>query len=885
MIQHLRALAAKLRGLFRDRKADQELEDEIEAHLRLLTERYVRQGMSEAEAARAARRQFGNVTLLQEVNREMRGIRPIETLLQDLRYGGRMLGKNPGFTFVATLTLALGIGATTTIFSVVNTVLIRPLPYKDPDRLVTIWSTMPQKGRLRYATSYPDFKEWKNQSQLFEGVAISRPSDTNLTGGDIPEIVRCVAVSPNLFQVLGMSAMLGRTFLPEDEQWGRHRVVVLSYGLWQRRFGGELNVIGREVQLDSEPFTVIGVISNTLNPQDEMWKPLSFEPGESTPNNRSSGWVNGATARLKPGVTVEQADEQMKTLARRLEQEYPDHNKGVSARVALMAGELTNNISQALLVLFGAVGFVLLIACVNVANLLLARAIKRDREIAIRSALGASRFRLLRQLLTESVLLALIGGVGGLTLGYWGVKAIVTFGPRDISRLQETSIDLQVMGFILTISLLTSILFGLIPALRGSQPDLQGAIKEGGRSPGESKRGRRSFQVLVIFEVALAIMLMVGAGLLIRSFQRLQAVTPGFQSKNVLTARVTLPSTKYDGRQRAVFVHQLLERLQVIPGVQFAGAATTWGLPLGSSNWGGNLRLEEDLAAPNRAVARDVRLDMVTPGYFQALGIPLLKGRIFTSEDTSGNPLVAIVSESLAQRYFPNEDPIGKRIWLFNDREHLISIVGVVGDVKFRSLEQPIEPTVYGSQFQGQGGWHRQVRLIVRTNADPLTLVNSIHQQVRALDKDQPVAEITTMDEIMSRATSRQRFNMMLLGVLALVALILSVVGIYGVSSHFSSQRAHEIGIRMALGAHKSDVLTLILRQGLALALIGIALGIIGSLALTRVMERLLFEVSAFDLTTFVSVSLILSLVVLIACYIPARRATKINPLQALRHD
>jgi len=805
-------------------------------------------------------------------------------LWQDLRYGARRLRKQPGFTLIAVLTLSLGIGANTAIFSVVQAVLLRPLPYQDPDRLVYLWTIIPPRAEPM-STSFPDFRDWSEQQQVFEGIAASSSSGGALTGGDEPGYVQTASVSANLFQLLRVSPAHGRGFLAEEEEWGRRQVAVLSHGLWQRQFGGDPNILGKPVQLDGVAFTVVGIMPASFEspiPNIELWRPLSLAPDDPNRTARNSRPFTPLLARLKPGVTIEQADQSMKAIAGGLAKSYPQTNGQVSAAVIRMADWNTRPVRRSLWVLLGAVGFVLLIACINVANLLLAQSTSRERELGIRIALGASRRRMLCQLLTESGLLALLGGGAGLLLAYWGMKAIVTFGPNTIPRLEQTRIDVGVLWFTLGVSLLTGALFGLIPALRASGPDLNQPLKEGGRGLGASRHGRRFFQALVVAEVALAFVLLVGAGLLVRSFASLQAVERGFNPDNVLAVRVHLPLSKYQGRE-AKFFDELLSRLKGLPQAQAAGAGSLSAFPLRGGRQTTTFGLEGQPVPRREEEKERVSWRQITADYFRALGIPLRAGRFFSAQDQPRSLQVAIVNESLARRYFPGQNPVGRNIWIDDELKLPLTVVGVVGDAKFEGLDNPDYPAVYTSHLQEVYMVWSSMWLAVRTEGDPLSLVGAVREQVKALDKDLPLSMITTLERVVGDSLSERRFNLFLLGALALVALTLASVGIYGVMAQSVSNRTREIGVRMALGAQPRDILRLVLRHGLALALSGVAAGLMISFAVTRLMSGLLYGVPATDPPTFGAIAVLLTLVALLACYTPARRATKIDPLAALR--
>lgn len=809
-----------------------------------------------------------------------------ESLRRDLAYAFRLFRKHPGFTGIAVLTLALGIGANTTIFSVINTVLFNPLPYyRNADRLVILWMASPSKGWTSVPASLPDFRDWKEQSQLFDGIALSITGQTNLTGGGEPEQLQMQAVSANLFDVLGVDAVVGRTFLPEEEQWGKHRVIVLSYGLWQRQFGGDPGIVGQPVQLDGTPYTVVGVAPRTFRfpaatSQVQLWRPYALSP-DSKPQ-RFNRMLTPVVARLKPGVMIEQADQEMKAIARRLEQQYQETNAGYTINVFSMGSDTTQSVRPALLLLLGAVGFVLLIACANVASLLLARATGRKKEIAIRSTLGASRGRVLRQLLTESVLLSLLGGVAGVLLAAIGLRLIVAIGPnQSVPRLDQARLDGLALGFTLGISVLTSILFGLVPALQLSKADLQESLKEGGRKMSGGHRSRRIFQVLVVSEIMLASMLLIGAGLLIKSFSRLQSIDPGFNTKNMLTMRLRLPIRKYNGKVTQFF-QELIPRIEALPEVQSAAAGSFEdALPMLAS---GTTRIFEigDRALPTDMAEKPlIGFRPVTPGFIKTLGIPLVRGRFLAEQDKQDTPPVAVINNALAEKYFANEDPIDRKITVDGVS---LTVVGVVGDVKFTGLDMPVIPDVYTSYYQDIYTT-ANIWLAVRTSSDPIRLATAVQEQVRAIDKDLAPSRIVTMDQIVMESISEKQFSMVLLGILGTVALVLAAVGIYGVMAHSVSERTHEIGLRVALGAQRSDIYKLVVGNALVLMLIGVVLGLIGAFVLRRAMAAVLYGVSATDPLIFIATVVILCSVALLACLIPARRAVRVDPITALRYE
>ncbi len=890
MIHYLRALAAKLRGLFGDRKADRELNDEIETHLRLLTERYVRQGMTEAEATWAARRQFGNVTLLQEAHHETREIRPIETLVQDLRYGARMLMKTPGFTLIVILTLAIGIGANTAIFSVVNAILLRPMPYKEADRLVVVSESWPARSLPHIGVDPDTFADWQERNHVFADMAAFANGEVALTGDGEPEKVASQSVTPNLFALLGAGAALGRSFIPDDIKPGQPRVVLISHSLWHRRFDGDPSVIGRKLKITlavPEEATIVGVMPAgfqwgvTIGKPADLWTPFMGLHALTKGHSVWQGRYLTAVARLKPGVSVAQAQAEMTAIAAWVAKQYPSYHAELSATVTPLRERLYGDLRPALAMLFGAVAFVLLIACANVANLLLARAATRSREIALRSALGASRLRIVRQLLTESLLLTVLGASAGLLLANWGADLIVSLSPPYLLNLESVRINAPALIFTLAVSLATSFFIGLAPAYESSRLNLHGALKEGGWGIADSRRRQRLRGLFVIGEIALALALLVGAGLLVNSFAHLQAVDPGFNPQNLLTMGVSR-NWQHTERQRIEFFKQAVERLQSLPGVNAASA--TSDLPLTGSAVGVRFFIE---GRPKPPPGQDMltRVIVTDANYFRTMQIPLRHGRLYTEQEATESRGLVLINEALARRYFPNEDPIGKQVAIQSrppNRNPPVEIIGIVGDVKLGALDEPAEPTVYWphSELALPG-----MTLVMRTWGDPLNVAAAAREAIYALDPEQPITEISAMESWSAKSMGRARFNTVLLTVFAVVALILASIGIYGVMAYTVAQRTQEIGIRMALGAQARDVLKIVIREGMTLALIGVVIGLLVALALTRWMETLLFGVRPTDPLTFAVIAAVLALVALIACWIPARRATKVDPLLALRHD
>jgi putative ABC transport system permease protein len=807
-------------------------------------------------------------------------------LTHDLRYGFRMLRKSPGFTAVAVVSLALGIGANTAIFSVVNALLLKSLPYKDPERIVLVWGNVPAEGNARDQVSATDVDDWRHQNSVFEDVTTySNWSATFLDGGE-PERIAGTQVGDGFFSVMRGTPLLGRTFLPEEQEDGRDNVLVLGYGLWQRRFGGDATIVGRKVNISGKPYTVVGVMpadfrplpASLIDPPGQFYRPVAEAHDET---QRSARHLR-AIARLKPSVTLAQAQSEMNVIASRLEHEHAEHNTGYGVHLATLPEDTVGGLRPTLLMLFGAVVFVLLIACANVGNLLLARSTTRQKEIAIRAALGAARVRLVRQLLTESVLLALAGGVLGFLFALWGRALIVAFGSRVTPLLSDIPLDARVLLFTLALSFATGIAFGLAPALRVSRPDLTESLKDGSRGAGASEGRSRLRSFMVVAEMALALVLLVCAGLLVKSMLRLRAVDPGFEPTHLLTMNVALPSSRYrELSAQTAFFKQLDARVATLPGVAAAGATSV--LPL-SGNFDGRGLAVEDQPRP-RGQELSVDLYIATPGYLRAMQIPLLKGRALDEHDTSTAPLVALVNETMARQLWPNQDPLGKRVKFPGSEKNpqpWRTVVGVVRDVKQYGLDREDRMQLYLPEEQYPTS---EMTLVVRATSDAGPLAAAVRQEVHALDGLLAVFDVKTMDELLADSIALRRFSMLALGLLAALALTLAAVGIYGVMAYSVTQRTHEIGVRMALGAQSSDVLRLIVRQGLALAFIGIGTGTVAALALTRLLASLLFGVSTSDPLTFVVVPALLALVALFACLIPARRATKVDPIIALRYE
>jgi putative ABC transport system permease protein len=810
-------------------------------------------------------------------------------LRRDLLYGLRMLAKSPGFTTVAVLTLALGIGANTTIFSFVNGILSLPLPMDDPDRVAFLWEQNLSRGLNRSRASAANFLDWRTESKSFEYMVAGSQSAYNFSGSDDPIRLPAYSFSPGFFPLMGAQPALGRTFLSGEEVPGANRVAILSHSFWQREFAGDPDILGKPITLDSQSYSVVGVAPDWFwFPEREtaLWTPLALDPDQSARDQRSLS----VFGRLRPGVTPEQAQAEMQTIAQQLEQAYPETNTGWGVRVVRMQEDLTGRLTTAMVLLYGAVSFVMLIVCSNVANLLLARTTVREKEIAIRTALGASRGRLIRQLLTESVLLALAGGVLGLLLALVGMDVIRSYlaGYPSIAVLAEgIQLDQRLLTHTLLVSLLAGIIFGVMPAFQGSRPNLNEMLKEGGRSSGAGSRRHRLRNLLVIAQVALALALLSTAGILIRGLVELQQLEPGFNPENLLTMQVSLPEPSYPKAPQVVtFYRQALERLETVPGVQHATATSR--LPVGGGIYAPThpVTIEGSSATDDSQAPTVVDLT-VSPGYFQTLGIPLLQGSRLSEQDSTQSLAVAVISNTMVRRYWPEEDPIGKRFKLGRATSDApwISVIGVVGDVRNDDIDAPPLPYVYLPHAQNP---QREMVLLLRTVVDPLSVVPAVRREVRTIDNDQPVFSVQTMERILEEDLAGDYFVIGLLGLLAVIALTLAAVGIYGVISYSVNQRTHEIGIRMALGAQPHSILLLVIRQGLTLTVVGLGIGLAGTLGLVRLLSSQiegLSESSAASPLTFVGVSLLLAAVALLACYIPARRATKVDPMVALRHE
>ena len=809
----------------------------------------------------------------------------MQTLWQDLRYGVRMLMKQPGFTLIAVVTLALGIGANTAIFSVVNAVLLDALPYREADRLVMVWER--SQRRVQNVINLGNFFDWQTQTKSFEDMAAFADFRTSLTGDGEPLEVPAQICTDNLFKVLGVQPVLGRAFTPDDSRPGQDNVVVLSYGLWQRRFGGDPTVIGRKIMLNNAENIVIGVlppdfkwhiVGNSLtNRAAELWAPWAI----TEQMKRRSGRFASAVARLKPGVSLTAARAEMDALQLRLIEQHKEFNTGWGITLTPLREQFAGELRPALRVLAGAVGFVLLIACANVASLLLARAATRQREIAVRTALGAGRFRIVRQLLTESLLLAGLGGAVGWLLAWWGVKTLVGLSPPELGVLQGIRLSAPVLGFTFLVATLTGILFGLVPALEASNIKLSETLKEAGRSLGGNARSRRLRGALVVAEVALALVLLVGAGLLIRSFLRLQAADTGFNPENVLTLRVALPGRRYDTDPKRInFFTAAVARMRALPGVESAGAINF--MPFAGPGAGTSFEIAgRPPSLPGQRMVTGVCV--ADQHFFQAMQIQLRRGRMFTEQEVREMRHVVIVNEALVRKYFPNEDALGRRLTIAMKNENVpTEIIGIVADAKHAQLDREAEPMSYWPIAELP---YNTMTFVLRTRGESLNVAAAARHVIGQLDPQQPVADVRTLESLLGTSVARQRFNTVLLGVFAAVALLLAGVGIYGVMSYNVTQRTHEFGIRAALGATAANISRLVLWQGMRLALAGVVLGVIAALGLTRLLRALVFGVGITDPLTFSAVAALLAAVALVACWIPARRATKVDPMAALRHE
>ncbi|HUS09970.1 MAG TPA: ABC transporter permease [Pyrinomonadaceae bacterium] len=801
----------------------------------------------------------------------------MQTLRQDLIYGVRMLAKKPLFSIIAVITLALGIGANTAIFSVVNAVLLRALPYHNSDRLIAL-STI-SSGGDRDGMSVPEFQDYQAQMRSLEDLTGFQSQSVNLTGGERPDRVRGAFVTANFFRVFNLPPLIGRTFAEGEDRQGGEKLAVVNEKMWQERLNSDPNLASKKLILNGEPYSVIGVVPSSFkqpfDPDVEVWLPVASYPG----NTGKREWrLLFGMGHLKPGISLSQAQAEAGTIASQLAQAYPRENAGRGARADFLRELLVRGVRPMLWLLFAAVGVILLIACANLANLLLARGLARQKEIAVRAALGASRWRLIRQLLTESTLIGLMGGVGGLLLAHWGLYGLLKL-PQNFVNTKEATLDTRVLLFAFAISVITGWLFGLLPALQLVKPELQSFLKEGARGSGEGSRWNRIRGAFVVLQVALSLVLLVSSGLLIRSFDKLARVDVGFKTERLLTLEYRLPRTKYkEPAAQWNFHRQAIDRLQEVPGVQ--SASLVRGLPF-SGNGATTAIVLPDREPPPKGMEPEVMFNTAMPNYFETIGIPLLKGRVFGKEDQANSPAVVVINQTMANRFWPNQDPLGKQIKLVEDGS-TATIIGVVGDAKHFWLEEEQKPQMYDTYSQDPGLF---ATVVIRTTVEPMGLTEPVRQAIWKVDADQPMWKIRTVDFLVNRSTADRKFLMGLMGIFASLALVLTIIGLYGVISYLVNQRTQEIGIRMALGAQMGDIMRMVLKQGMVLVLTGVALGLAAAWLLTRLMSRLLYEVSATDPVTFASISLLLITVALLACYIPARRATRVDPLTALRYE
>lgn len=905
----LREIAARIRGIFSQQRRDIDLDDEFAAHLDLLTAENIRRGMPSDDARCAARREFGGVEQIKETYREVRGLPMLETFLQDLRFGARTLCKNPGFSATAVLTLALGIGANAAIFSVVNAVLISPLPFKDSARLVTVWEGLPEVGLPQIGFEAPDYQIFAHDQKSFEEIGAFQTKGVDVSGNGLPERVRAARLSASIFPMLGVQPILGRFFADTEDAPGNN-VTVLSYGLWQRRYGGDTGILGRTIDVDRQPFTIIGVMPKSFtfplpgprinNQPADLWVPIAFTPDELRVFAVSYG--NTVVARLKSYTTLAQARAECATLARQVLANYPPNIMMKDPKDALtqatlplkitavpLREEVAGTVRPLLLVLSGAVGLVLLIACANVATLLVSRGISRQKEIAVRASLGATRLRLIRQMLTESLLLALAGGVAGLALAFAAKSLLLSLVPPDVPLPPNISLDGRTIVFVVGVSCLVALLTGLAPALQMSSPSFQRALQESGRSSTPGRARHRLQGIFVILEFAFALILVIGAGLLIRSFSETLKTKPGFAADHVIALSIPLPIQVYNKAPRIrQFYDQLLRNVSESSGVE--SAALSSDLPL-KGHLAATLEVE-GITGKNGVIPQSTMQSLVAGQYFEVMKIPLLEGRYFTPHDRANSQPVTIISQSVARKYWPNRSALGKHV-RWGGPVPWQTIVGVVGDVNDKPLGQPVDGHAYMPYSQMYdpalefGVMHdfRDLNLAVRTKSDPSSMASTLVRKVQAQDSDLAVTNVQTMSDAISLSVAGPRFNTLLLGVFAAVALLLASIGIYGVLAYVVTQQTHEIGIRLALGAESKHVFALVMARGARLAAIGAAIGVTGSLALTRLMKSLLYNTSPTDPLTFVAVVVLLFVVALTACYIPARRAMRVDPMTALRHE
>jgi predicted permease len=888
MFAGIRVFASRMRAWILRRQVDQDFEREMESHRELLTQENIQRGMAPDEAKRAALLRLGGLTQLKETNRELRGLPMLEAFFQDARFAFRMLRKNPGFTAVAVLTLALGIGANTAIFSVVYAVLLKPLPYTNPEQLFTAFQANTQQGVAETGCSYLNFEEWRAQNHVFSELAGNVAHQLTLTGRVEPTVVNTSVVTPEFFALLDVKPVAGRIFFPQDGNQGAPPVVLVSEDLWRGRFGADPKIIGTSINLDQRPFTVIGIIPGAFRTpffttKQEVWIPLVQDPVFSTFMPQRGAHLLPVIGRLKPGVSVAQAQAEMDAISGRLAGEFPAENNGWTVRLVPLQKEIVGDVRTALLVLLGAVGLVLLIACANIANLLLARATSRSKEIAVRTALGAGRARIIRQLLSETAVLGLLGGAAGIALAYWGVKALSSLLPSSLPQMNPIRVDYFVLGFALLLSAIAGVAFGSVPAMFAAHADIQSTLREGARS-GESRNRRRARSFLAAGEIAIAMVLLVAAGLLLRSFSKLMSVSPGFDAQHIVKADISLPQFQYSKPQQwTAFSDELLARIQSDPGLQ--DSAVVVPRPIADLR----VTLPFDIvgsppASASAAASRTTSYVSISLGYFHVMSIPLLSGRLFDQRDIMSSPSVTIISKTMAQRYFPNQDPLGKQLNFGFPRgtTAVHEIVGIVGDVRDDSLGQDPRPMVYVPYTQAPF-WGANV--VVKSTLSPSSVAATIRQEVQKIDKDLPVTDVAMMPDIIEASVAQPRFRTFLLGLFGAMALVLAATGIFGVISYSVSRRTNEIGIRVALGASRGTILRMVLRETLLLTFAGLAVGLPCALAASHLLGNMLFGVSASDPATLAIVAITLAAVAALAGYIPARRAMRVDPMVALRYE
>jgi predicted permease len=886
-----------LRNILAREKTDHDLDDEVRSYSDLLAQEKMREGISPQEARRKAILELGGIEQVKEQVREARAGAWLDSLLQDLRYATRMLRKNPGFTAITVLTLALGIGASTAVFSLVNTILLKPLPYSDAEKIVMPVRLAPPTLNLGYEEinwGLPESQLLIHQSKAFQSVGVLKNDSFNLTAAGEPALLDGVRVSAGFFPTMGAAPVLGRAFTTDEDQPGHEHETVLSYRLWLDRFGGDPNILGRSVQLNSSAYTVVGVMppgfvfprgedmpaAFNFPRESQLWVPLALP---ATKIHREDPDELSVIARLKSGVSLAQAQAEMNVFAKTQEQQNPGGQGWFNSRVTPLARVVAGDTRRPLILILCAVCVVLLIACANIASLLLTRSLARRKEFSLRAALGAGSRRIIRQLLTESLLLAATAGLLGILVAEAGIYLVKVFGPANIPRLAEVSLDLRVLAFAIGITLATGILFGLAPAMGASRCDLVESLKEGGLRSSGSSAGQRLRKTLLVSEVALALVLVVAAGLLLQTFFHLLSVDPGFNPSRVLTFELSLPDSKYQDTAHIVALYRtILDRLQSVPGVQSVGIVKT--VPMGGATDGSGIRFTEDPPRDNRQLAYS-NFVVGSPGFFSAVGTPVLRGRDFLETDVLESAPVAIVNSAMAKKFWPGQDPVGQHVGLGSKRYPLMTVVGVVADIKHLSFREEPGPEIYVPFTQKSYPSLLTMQVVLRTKSDPAAMTASARDAIHSVDPDLPLAAVTTLDALVNTSMAQPRFSVLLLGAFAALALLLASIGLYGVISYSVAQRTQEIGIRMALGAQRGAVFAMVLREGIGLALFGIVIGVAVALAVTQALAAFLYGVRPADPLTFVTVSIVLLCVALAASYIPARRATRVDPMVALRHD